>query len=108
MFPGDFGTPRFPRKLRRNAYQGLGVKGWGVSSAYITIAAQIIDKLELQYSSPYFKLHYTRQYLAAKNDTWGAIASEYDDAEFRPMAFLKKLVTSVSQWAEIPPKLPRN
>ena len=76
-----------PKRLRQVAYEGLGVVGWDIRMAYFTFASQDVEKLQVQMSSPYFRLDTVKMYLREREKVWASLReiSDASDDECKRM-----------------------
>ena len=63
LFAKDISTQMTPRRIRGIAYDGIGVRDWGVSRAYFNFALQAVGKLRIEIPHAHSQLATVRSYI---------------------------------------------
>ena len=59
-----------PRTIRKVSHEVLDVRAWDVEMAYLTIDAQVADKLRIQINIPYFSMETIKLYIKDNRTIW--------------------------------------
>ena len=62
LFARNISPQTAHRRIREIAYEGIGVRDWGVESAYFNFAFRAIAKLRIKIPRPHFQLSTVGKY----------------------------------------------
>ena len=78
LYAQGVGLSKAPKRIRKVAGGGLGIRDWDVETAYFTFDPQVVEKLQIQIESPYFLLREVTLYIEEKETKWRSIRETGD------------------------------